>query len=161
MNTHALVPTFEGQLNDTQQTLCNARDLHSFLEVGRDFTTWIKARIEQYGFVQELDYLLLKFEKQVDVCSPVLGSKTGRGGHNALDYHLSTAFAAYEVLEQLISPTRDNSQEDLSHISREGLGQLLSLVNSAMRQRIANTELAANTAYAMNCASDLAPARAR
>jgi hypothetical protein len=75
--------------------------------------------------------------------------------------HLSTAFAAYEVLEQLISPTRDNSQEDLSHISREGLGQLLSLVNSAMRQRIANTELAANTAYAINCASDLAPARAQ
>lgn len=35
---------------------CNARDLHDFLEVGRDFTTWVKDRIEQYGFEKGRDF---------------------------------------------------------------------------------------------------------
>lgn len=36
----------------------NARELHSFLEVGRDYTNWIKGRIEKYGFVENQDYVL-------------------------------------------------------------------------------------------------------
>lgn len=42
---------------DTVQTV-NARDLHAFLEVGKDFSTWIKGRIEQYGFRQGIDFEL-------------------------------------------------------------------------------------------------------
>jgi anti-repressor protein len=34
----------------------NARELHQFLEVGKDFSTWIKGRIEQYGFLEGQDY---------------------------------------------------------------------------------------------------------
>ena len=34
----------------------NARDLHSFLEVGRDFTTWLSGRLEQFDFVENVDY---------------------------------------------------------------------------------------------------------
>jgi len=30
----------------------NARDLHNSLEVGRDFSNWIKDRIEKYGFIE-------------------------------------------------------------------------------------------------------------
>lgn len=60
----------------------NARDLHAFLEVGKDFSTWIKERIEQYGFVKNQDF----------VCSPIPGSK-GRGGHNRRDYHLALDMA--------------------------------------------------------------------
>ncbi|WP_455481287.1 antA/AntB antirepressor family protein [Bartonella sp. B12(2025)] len=36
----------------------NARELHTFLEVGRDFTTWIKNRIKIYKFVCKKDYIL-------------------------------------------------------------------------------------------------------
>ena len=35
----------------------NARDLHAFLEVGRDFSSWIKNRIEVYGFAENVDYV--------------------------------------------------------------------------------------------------------
>lgn len=42
---------------DTVQTV-NARDLHAFLEVGKDFTNWIKARIEQYDFVENRDFVV-------------------------------------------------------------------------------------------------------
>jgi len=36
----------------------NARELHSFLEVGKDFSTWIKDRINQYGFVENQDFVV-------------------------------------------------------------------------------------------------------
>ena len=35
----------------------NARDLHAFLGVGRDFSHWIKNRIEVYGFAENVDYV--------------------------------------------------------------------------------------------------------
>lgn len=34
----------------------SARELHNFLGVGRDFSTWIKNRIDKYGFVEGIDY---------------------------------------------------------------------------------------------------------
>ncbi len=60
----------------------NARDLHAFLEVGRDFSSWIKDRIEKYEFVENQDF----------VCSPVLVSDS-RGGQNRIDYHLALDMA--------------------------------------------------------------------
>lgn len=39
----------------------NARDLHAFLESKQDFSTWIKSRIEQYGFVENEDFTVHKF----------------------------------------------------------------------------------------------------
>ena len=43
----------------------DARTLHAFLGVGRDFTSWIKARISQYGFSEGDDYLLTKTGEQL------------------------------------------------------------------------------------------------
>lgn len=40
----------------------NARDLHAFLGSKRDFSNWIKGRIEKYGFVEGLDYRILEFD---------------------------------------------------------------------------------------------------
>lgn len=34
----------------------DARDLHAFLKVGRDFTSWIRGRIEKYEFEEKTDY---------------------------------------------------------------------------------------------------------
>ncbi len=49
----------------------NARELHSFLKVGRDFSTWIQDRIAEYGFVEGVDYVLIH---------QIRGTKRGRGG---------------------------------------------------------------------------------
>lgn len=56
-----LIPTFRGQLGGTSALLVNARDLHKFLESRQDFSTWIKNRIDQYGFLNDVDYLFHKF----------------------------------------------------------------------------------------------------
>ncbi len=37
----------------------NARELHSFLEVGKVFANWIKDRIDQYNFIENLDYVVI------------------------------------------------------------------------------------------------------
>lgn len=34
----------------------SARELHAFLESKQDFSTWIKARIEKYGFIENQDF---------------------------------------------------------------------------------------------------------
>ncbi len=44
----ALIPVFTGTLADTTVQLCDARTLHVFMLVKRDFTTWIKGRIRKF-----------------------------------------------------------------------------------------------------------------
>lgn len=61
-----------------------ARELHAFLEVGRDFTSWIKSRIDQYGFVEGSDYV-------VQVAAPQNGGAGNRGVRT--EYHLSLDMA--------------------------------------------------------------------
>lgn len=81
-STTQLIPVFNGELDGRAQQLCDARDLHTFLGVGRDFSTWIKDRIEQYGFVEGEDY------------SPVLGNRSdGLPGKPRTEYHLTLDMA--------------------------------------------------------------------
>ena len=47
-------------INGNAVETVSARELHTFLEVGRDFSTWIKDRISKYEFVENADYLLPK-----------------------------------------------------------------------------------------------------
>lgn len=48
-----LIPVYQ---NEKQERLVDARELHEFLEVGRDFTTWIKDKINKYDFIENYDY---------------------------------------------------------------------------------------------------------
>lgn len=47
--------------NEEGAQLVSARELHKFLESKQDFSTWIKARIDKYSFVSEVDFTLHKF----------------------------------------------------------------------------------------------------
>lgn len=71
------------------QKLVSARELHSVLEIGRDFTTWIKKMIE-YGFRENTDYVLLT----------QTGEQKGRGGHNKVDYILTLEMAKHIAMVQ-------------------------------------------------------------
>ena len=53
----SLIPIRSGQLAGEPVQTVNARDLHAFLEVGRDFSTWVKDRIEEYGFSEGTDFV--------------------------------------------------------------------------------------------------------
>lgn len=51
----------------------SARELYQFLEVGREFANWIKARIEKYGFVENKDFYKLYFDQQGNMI-PIVNS---------------------------------------------------------------------------------------
>ncbi|MDK2126047.1 antA/AntB antirepressor family protein [Parachitinimonas caeni] len=55
---NALIPVREHLIGAHPVPSVEARELHGFLEVGKDFSNWIKDRIEQYGFAEDLDYAL-------------------------------------------------------------------------------------------------------
>ena len=54
-----LISLNQSAINGELQQTVNARELHAFLESKQDFSTWIKNRVEQYGFVENQDFILL------------------------------------------------------------------------------------------------------
>ena len=51
-----IVPVTSGKIGGIESLVVNARDLHRFLGISRDFVTWIKDRIDCYGFEDGVDY---------------------------------------------------------------------------------------------------------
>ena len=84
----ALVPVFTGTLADRTVQLCDARALHTFMQVRRDFSNWIKGRIRKFGFTVGEDYLLAKSGEQV-----LAKSGENLGGRPSVEYHLTLDMA--------------------------------------------------------------------
>ncbi|MBU2728056.1 antA/AntB antirepressor family protein, partial [Acidithiobacillus ferridurans] len=87
MNGHnELIPIekVKGVIQNHDQPLCNARDLHTFLEVGKDFSTWIKDRIQQHGFLENQDFIVI----------PNFGENPN-GGRPSKEYHLTIEAAKH------------------------------------------------------------------
>ena len=59
MTNSSLVTVFNGIIANQSVQLANARELHTFLESKQQYTDWIKNRINEYGFIQDEDYLIV------------------------------------------------------------------------------------------------------
>ncbi|EPU8082688.1 antA/AntB antirepressor family protein [Escherichia coli] len=82
--TSQLIPVFNGTIANETTLLVNARDLHTFLGVGKRFASWITERIAEYGFVENQDYILVSPNREIK----------GRGGdRRSKDYHLTLGTA--------------------------------------------------------------------
>jgi len=79
-----IIPISAGQIADHQTQTVNARDLHAFLDVGKDFSTWIKNRVDQYGFTENLDFVTVE-------SAPQNGGAGNRGVR--IEYHLTLDMA--------------------------------------------------------------------
>ena len=69
-------------INSELEQTVNARELHAFLEVGKVFAAWIQERIEQFGFVENQDFIVI--------------SETGKnpkGGRPAIEYYITLDMA--------------------------------------------------------------------
>ena len=83
-NFNNVVPVSETNINGKLQQTVSAKQLHTFLNVGRDFSNWIKGRIEQYGFTLNDDYLLSDYSPKLgnnslNELTPNLAKNTRRG----------------------------------------------------------------------------------
>jgi len=61
MNTHPTIvpiPVLPGRLGGQPTPLVDARRLHAFLGVRRDFSNWIKRRIQEYGLEENSDFVV-------------------------------------------------------------------------------------------------------
>lgn len=76
-----LVNVFEGVIGTVRQLVVNARDLHSFLQVGKRFASWIQERIGKYEFVENEDFVAISQNREIG---------HGRG---KVDYHLTLDMA--------------------------------------------------------------------
>lgn len=77
-----IIPIGKSDFAGCPKQTVNARELHAFLENRDHFSTWIKDRISQYGFVENQDFVIASGN-----------SEAIRGGHNRLDYFLSLDMA--------------------------------------------------------------------
>ncbi|WP_297476475.1 antA/AntB antirepressor family protein [Ferrovum sp.] len=96
MTTPRLIPVLPRTLNGQPVQMVDARHLHAFLGVGRDFSNWIKGRIQEYGFVENQDYLLAKTGENIPFVSGKDFSSVwekSRGGRPAVDYFLTLDMA--------------------------------------------------------------------
>lgn len=90
MTAKDLIPVHAGTIGDEEIQTVNARELHVFLEVGRDFATWIKERIDEYGFVEGQDFVKTSMISR----SPKSGNAKSLNNPNPpIDYHLSLDMA--------------------------------------------------------------------
>lgn len=93
----ALVPVFTGALQGRTVQLCDARTLHAFMAVLRNFSNWIKGRISKFGFLEGVDYLVVS--RSPELASGVFGAPDlahqTRGGNRKelIDYHLTLDMA--------------------------------------------------------------------
>jgi len=69
----------DGKLIET----VDARGLHEFLEVGKDFSTWMKDRIEKYEFQENIDFTTF----------PKNGEPVDKGFATKIEYHLTVDMA--------------------------------------------------------------------
>ena len=84
-----LIPVFSASTDALQadQPMCNARDLHSALKVDTRFNDWIARRIDEYGFVENVDFWTFDY-------SSLSNQKKRRGGdRRSIDYHLTLDMA--------------------------------------------------------------------
>lgn len=64
-DTGGLIPVFTTEIGGISQLAVDARELHQFLDVKRDYSTWIKRRIQECGLVENEDYLVTKIGEQL------------------------------------------------------------------------------------------------
>ena len=92
-----LVPVTETQLNGKLQQTVSAKDLHNYLKVGNDFSTWIKGRIKEYGLIKNDDFLIFdssEFRNQSTNNEQQIKWTTKRGGdRKSIDYILTIGTA--------------------------------------------------------------------
>ena len=94
----AIVPVISGQIGGREASIVSAKALHKALGVGNDFSTWIKLRIDEYGFSLSADYVVFDssdFRNQssnFEQGSPGWATKRG-GDRRSKDYGLSLGMA--------------------------------------------------------------------
>ncbi len=89
-----LIPVTNRLIGNRQIPTANARELHEFLGNKRQFANWIKQRIDEYGFAENQDFVIVISTEQVFnkiVKNPE--SQENKGGRPTKEYFVTLNMA--------------------------------------------------------------------
>lgn len=89
---NSLIPIFESTINNQVVQTVDARVMHGFLGVGKDFSDWIKAQVVRARLVENRDYV--KLPQKGEVTNQQVTTSVG----NRIDYHLTIRAATHVAL---------------------------------------------------------------
>lgn len=119
----------------------NARDLHKWLESKQDFSTWIKKRIKQCRFIENIDFISLheKVEREI-------------GASNRIEYFISFDMSKHLAM---LEKTENGHLVRMYFIEQEKIGrklssELMSQFNQAVIELEKFTDLASQAGKTLN-----------
>lgn len=143
-----LIPVYK---TDLGEHVVDGRELHKFLNIGKDFTTWIKDRIEKYGFTEgeEFSPVLVKtsdsgrprteYILKLDTAKELAMVENNEQGRNARRYFIEVE----KKLKSIITPSYmidDPVQRAEKWIEEAKEKQLLQTKSLMLEQRVAEYE---------------------
>lgn len=85
-----LVRVFDGEIGGVSAQVVDARELHTFLKNGKQFSDWIKYRIGQYGFEENQDFSMVSLKSET--IRQYAGGQR-KGVAKSVEYHLTLDMA--------------------------------------------------------------------
>lgn len=164
--TNLSIKTFTGSIQNQSIQLVNAKDLHQILQIQTRFQDWIKRRIFEYKFTENLDFIdVLKFENvdrgffgnrqieiheyhiTLDMAKELCMLERSELGQQARRYFIRMEKEALAARQTLPAPT---VAANAVHISKDRYIELLESENRLLRtgtadkpKRAANVPLSA------------------
>ncbi|MEC8055579.1 MAG: antA/AntB antirepressor family protein [Pseudomonadota bacterium] len=113
LSNDQVLDVVEVDIGGNKQFAVDARTLHSFLEVGRDFANWIKQRISKYKFQENSDYALTlaktgvrsnvvqkDYSLSLDMAKELCMVENNEKGREARRYFIHCEKLAYEAMKE-------------------------------------------------------------
>ena len=114
-----LISLTQSAINGELQQTVSARELHAFLESKQDFSTWIKNRIEKYGFVENQDFArfhkkmeannatMIEYYLALDMAKEVAMIENNEKGRDVRQYFITCEKQQAKALKALSTVTLD------------------------------------------------------
>ena len=135
------INSINAKFNGESISTVNARELHEWLESKQDFSTWIKKRIKQCRFVENIDFVLL--HQKVEQVS---------GAKHRIDYLVSYDMAKH--LSMLEKSEKGHVVRmyfiEQEKIARDLSGKLMNQFNQAMLEFEKFSDLASQAGRTLN-----------
>ena len=80
-----LISLNQSAINNEMVQTVNARELHAFIESKQQFATWIKNRIEKYGFVENQDFICVSQKNETQRANGQIGVSVSNEYYITLD----------------------------------------------------------------------------
>jgi phage anti-repressor protein len=92
-----LIPFIKNTLDNEVQQTVNARDLHTNLEIGKEYRSWIRAQIKRLGFTENVDFVPVTLK----------GELAQGGSYVSTEYYLTLDAAKHVALASRTAKGRE------------------------------------------------------